>query len=400
MKTNPFYALSVSAMLLGCWLLSEALHLQAGRLGGLLVLMAVLQLYECLLVGLGTFLVRTGQAPRDGVSVLVLESLFLMDAPLLVAECVTADARVGTAVALATLGLAVAKLAWVRRKVAGLLSTRAALVLAAQSAFVLAVPAAAAHLAWAGLFSAGALWLFWWATLALPFAQQWLRREAVGEDARGPEWGRAAWTWTPAAMALLHLWAVGYIHSIPFQPAFLAPLLLGLAATAERGRFTRSVALPAFALVLSLGQKATLGFPLGPGGPLLSPLPLGGLAAAATWGYLAWRDREKWLAMLSAVCVAAGPLHSSSSRLWHALGRVLAFIDAHRPRDAFDWGVLALIAAFVLLAAGARRSLAETPGNPRRPGTSGRTPQPRPVGTWRAAWRGDNRSARERRAEP
>lgn len=39
MKTNPFYALSVSAMLLGCWLLSEALHLQAGQLGGLLLLM-------------------------------------------------------------------------------------------------------------------------------------------------------------------------------------------------------------------------------------------------------------------------------------------------------------------------------------------------------------------------
>ena len=53
MKSNPFYALSASAMLLGCWLLSEALHLQAGQLGGLLLLMAVLQLYEGLLVGLG-----------------------------------------------------------------------------------------------------------------------------------------------------------------------------------------------------------------------------------------------------------------------------------------------------------------------------------------------------------
>ena len=63
MKSNPFYALSASAMLLGCWLLSEALHLQAGQLGGLLTLMLVLQLYEGLLVGLGAFLVRTGRAP-------------------------------------------------------------------------------------------------------------------------------------------------------------------------------------------------------------------------------------------------------------------------------------------------------------------------------------------------
>ena len=369
MKTNPFYALSVSAMLLGCWLLSEGLHLQAGRLGGLLVLMTVLQLYEGLLVGLGTFLVRTGRAPRDGVTVLVLESLFLMDAPLLATECVTADARVGTAIALATLGLAVAKLAWVRRAVPGPLSTRAALVLAAQSAFVLAVPVAAAHLAWARLFSARALWVFWWATLALPFAQRLLREETGGEGDGGGGRGSTAWTWTPAAMALLHLWAVGYIHSIPFQPAFLAPVLLGFAATAERGRLARSVALPALALVLSVGQRAALGFALGPEGPLVSPLHLGGLAAAATWAYLAWRDRERWLAMLSAVCVVAGLLHSSSASLWPALGRLLAFVDAHRPRDVFEWGVLAVIAAFVLLAAGARRSLADTPAGPRRPGT-------------------------------
>ena len=78
MKSNPFYALSASAMLLGCWLLSEALHLQAGQLGGLLTPHPVLQLYEGLLVGLGSFLVRTGRAPRDGVTVLVLESVFLM----------------------------------------------------------------------------------------------------------------------------------------------------------------------------------------------------------------------------------------------------------------------------------------------------------------------------------
>jgi hypothetical protein len=61
MKSNPFYALSASAMPLGCYLLGEALQLEAGKLRGLLVLIAVLQLYELLLVGLGAFLVRSGQ---------------------------------------------------------------------------------------------------------------------------------------------------------------------------------------------------------------------------------------------------------------------------------------------------------------------------------------------------
>ncbi len=359
MKTNPFYALSVSAMLLGCWLLSEALHLQAGRLGGLLVLMSVLQLYEGLLVGLGAFLVRTGRAPRDGVSVLVLESLFLMDAPLLATECVTADARVGTVVALATLALAAAKLAWVRRTAPGLLSPRAAVVLAAQSAFVLAVPVAAAQLASARCLSPRALWLFWWASLALPFAQRSLRGETLRRE-DGSRSGPSAWTWTPAAMALVHLWAVGYIHTIPFQAAFFAPLLLGLAATAPGERLVRGVALPALALVLSLGQKTALGFALGSGGPFVSPLRLTLLATAATWGYLAWRDRERWLAVLAAACGVAGLLGPSSSVVWRAACRVLEPLAMHRPRGAFGWGVLAVIAAFVLLVAGARRSLAAT----------------------------------------
>lgn len=376
MKTNPFYALSVSAMLLGCWLLSKALHLQAGQLGGLLVLMTVLQLYEGLLVGLGTFLLRTGRAPRDGVTVLLLESLFLMDAPLLATECVTADARAGTAVALATCALAVAKLAWVRRMVPGVLSTGAALTLAAQSAFVLAVPVAAAHLAWVRLFSPRTLWLFWWATLALPFAQRRLREETQGESEDGSDSSPAVWTWAPASMALLHLWAVGYVHAIPFQPAFLAPLLLGLAATAERGRLARQVVFPAFALVLSLGQRAALGFALpGLDGTFVSPLRLALLAAGATWAYLAWRDRERWLAVLGAASGVAGLPGSSASSVWRALGRVLRFIDSLLPRDAFGWGVLAVIAAFVLLVAGARRSLRpDAPPRPARgwPGPVGR----------------------------
>jgi hypothetical protein len=318
-------------------------------------------------VGLGTFLVRTGRARRDGVTVLLLESLFLMDAPLLATECVTADARVGTAAAVATFALAVAKLAWARRRVPGLLSPGAGLVLAAQSAFVLAVPVAAAHLAWARVFSPRTLWLFWWATLALPFAERRLRRQTGGEGPGGSGARPALWTWAPAAMALLHLWAVGYIHAIPFRPAYLAPLLLGVAATAESGRLARQLALPALAVLLSLGQRAALGFALpGPDGPFVSPLRLALIAVVVTWTYLAWRDRESWLAVLAAVSGVAGLLGSLPSSAWRALGRGLRLVAGHLPRDAFGWGVLAVVAAFVLLAAAARQSLAKPPEAPRR----------------------------------
>ena len=118
-QSNPFYAASASAMLLGCWLLSEALHLQAGQLKGLLLLMLVLQVYEALLVGLGAYLVRSKRAPRDGLVVLMIESVFLMDSTLLSAECVTTDLRAGTLAAITAAALAVLKLQWVRRAASG-----------------------------------------------------------------------------------------------------------------------------------------------------------------------------------------------------------------------------------------------------------------------------------------
>ena len=121
-RNTVVYSLSACAMLLGCWLLSKALQLQAGQLLGLLTLMFVLQLYEGLLVGLGAFLVRSGRAPHDGLVVLAIESIFLMDATLLSAECVSADLVAGTLVAFATAVLVVLKLVWVRWAAPELLS--------------------------------------------------------------------------------------------------------------------------------------------------------------------------------------------------------------------------------------------------------------------------------------
>jgi hypothetical protein len=200
MKSNPFYALSASAMLLGCWLLSEALEIQAGQVASLVLLMAVLQVYEGILVVLGAFLVRSGRAPRDGRSVLGLEALFLMDATLLGAECVTADAGVGSMVCAVTVGLAVSKLAWVRRAVPGLLSERAAVWLGAQAAVILAAPVAAAHLAHARLLGPVVLYGWWWATMALPVAQRAIR-DATQVESEASRM-HAVWTWAPSAMAL------------------------------------------------------------------------------------------------------------------------------------------------------------------------------------------------------
>lgn len=345
MRSNPFYALSASAMLLGCWLLAEALHLEAGRLSGLLVLMAVLQLYEGLLVGLGAFLVRSGRAPRDGVIVLALEAVFLMDATLLATECVTASPRVGTAVAIALATLAAVKLAGARRAAPAILTARATALLAAHALFILALPVVATHLAAARRFDAVALYALWSASLVLPLAREALLRTTSGGTDGAPSRAHRAWAWAPAALVLVHLWSVGYIQTVDFRPAFLAPFLLGLAITSGREQLVRQVALPGLAVLLSLGQSTTLGF-AAPFGPLVAPVHLALVGTAAAWAWLAWRDRARWMAVLSVGSAAALLVSAGATPLFESL-----------PRDAYGWGAVAVIAAFVLLATGARRSL-------------------------------------------
>ena len=261
MKSNPFYALSASAMLLGCWLLSEALELQAGQLQSLLVLMFVLQVYEALLVGLGAFLLPTKRAPRDGHVVLMIGSVFLMDATLLSTECVIGDPAVGSLVAIVTAALAVLKLQWVRRAAPDLLPKKLAWVLGLHAALILAIPVAAAHFGRARLMSPGVLYGFWWITAALPVAQRFLRDETQAQEADA---GRAhsIWTWMPCGLVLLHLWTVGYIHTLDFHFAFIAPFLLGLAATLTREYQTLHAVVPALGVLCSFGQRNALGFHL------------------------------------------------------------------------------------------------------------------------------------------
>jgi len=351
MRSNPFYAMSASAMLLGCWLLGEALELEAGKLAGLMLLMLVLQLYELLLTGLGAHLVRSGRAPRDGVIVLALASVFLMNATSLSAECVTTDFGLGAAAAVAAGVLGVLRLGWVRRRAPELLSGGAAVALGAHAVFILAVPVVAAQLAAARLMGPAALYVLWWATAALPIARSFLLAGTSARPGRASV-AHARWAWMPASMVLLHLWQAGYIHSVGFRLAFLGPFLLGLALTARPEEQGKKLALPLAAVFFSLLtgwdlKVHLLGF-------AVSAARLALAAGALAWVYLGWRDRDPWLAGLPIGGAAVWLLGPHALTLAEIVARLVA---GALPRDRFGWGTLTVIAAFVLLAAGLRRSL-------------------------------------------
>jgi hypothetical protein len=354
MKSNPFYFASAAAMLAGCYILSQALKLQPGNLVKLLVLMGVVQVYECLLVGLGLLLVKK-RVPRDGLTLLGLETVFLVDATLLANECATVDVRAGAAAAAVAVTLAVAKLLVVNRYAPRVLSPRAALLLGVQAVLAQTIPIVISQAASGRWLTSAVLYGLWWVTLGLPL----MRQRLLEELDRAP-YGRARfWTALPSVSVFIHLVAAGWVHDIPFQPAFLAPVLLGLAMSTRRSEWVYW-ALPTSAFLLSLDQAA-LGIPLS-ASEVVSPARLVLIAIGAGLVALAWTKGLRWRLGLGATLVLTGVLGRGRvstllSRLWQELSKLLRFAADHLPKDAADWGVVTVAFAFVLLGLGLHRSL-------------------------------------------
>ena len=94
-RWNPFYLLSACCMLLGCYLVTVALHPSPEHLDRLLLVLGTLNLYEFMLIGLGILLFRTRPALRDWQTLLLVEILFLVDGAYLNAQSVAADPVMG-----------------------------------------------------------------------------------------------------------------------------------------------------------------------------------------------------------------------------------------------------------------------------------------------------------------
>src|SRR5438045_9286315 len=94
-RTNPFYLLSAVCMLGGCLALTNSLSWTSIGLGRLLALIATLNLYAVLPLGLGLYVLARRGNVRDGLVLLFLEALFLVDAAFLDGEVFASDAAVG-----------------------------------------------------------------------------------------------------------------------------------------------------------------------------------------------------------------------------------------------------------------------------------------------------------------
>jgi hypothetical protein len=183
------------------------------------------------------------------------------------------------------------------------------------------------------------------------------------------------------ASLLAHVGMIQWVYKVPFHPAELSPVLLGLAvvlAAPEAARLlsppnlrTLRLALPAFAVLLTLvpfgGERsgdALPSFAAGRGGRLeLSPALLAVAGAYLVYVYLYLLPRALWFVSGAAVVAAAalfGPTWAQTEALVSTSWRWTT-TSALRlvPRTALQWAVTAISAAFALLGVGAWVSLSQ-----------------------------------------
>lgn len=370
---NPFYLLSALCMVGGCLLLGQALHLKPqAAFGRLLILLATLQVYEAALIGLGLYLILRRGLMGDGRMLLLIEAAFLVDATMVTSESLLADPIGGALVGLAAFVLALTK-AWIVARALGIpLAVRRAALFALEMAALMEVPLLLAGMSWMGPVSPLALYGAWWCLGLLLVLRPLLARPAGGPPPRGPvrlqvepALGRALAV-LPLASLAAHVLLAHWVYRVPVSFCDLSPVLLGLAVALARAgsgrRRTLHLALPAYAIALSMTFPADLRFDLAGGtGVALSPFRLALAAAGLVYVQGLWLHRGTSFAWAAALCGAtawAGPTASAAvAALARAIGGALAILSRWVPRTAQQWGVSAVAAAFLFLGLGGAVSL-------------------------------------------
>jgi hypothetical protein len=373
---NPFYLLSAACMLGGCLALTNSLSWSPIDRGRLLILMAALNIYELLLVGLAFFLIRRPNVRGDAIKLLLLEALFIVDVAFLNSEVFAKDFFVGLLVNLIVYALVIVKLAIVFCALRIPIKSEPFFLLMFELTLLIVTPGA---FKWIADHNNGklpelAVYAAWWGIAAIPVVYVWLmhwRPVKLSEFAPALLTNRlvsGALIALPLASLIAHVSTANWVYKARWFPTNVAPLMLGLAValgTYDRHvvnltfRLRAQILLPIAAIVLSLGTPPQLEF--GFAGIALTPLRL--VFATATLIYVQgyWFHRHAYFAWAACICIVLGGLGATwnmiVSNLSLLAGKSKETSTRLMPDTATQWGVLAVTASFVLLVLGALVSL-------------------------------------------
>jgi hypothetical protein len=361
---NPFYLLSAICMFAGYRMILGAMDTPPGDVGGLVPLIAVLNLYEFALIGLALFLIRKRGLIRDGWFLLIIQAMFLVDLTNLQSEVFTASLSKGLALNAVCYLLAMVKIAMVLRGLRLRVSAGEWSLISAGLFILFGMAGGFKALSHDGSLDPRVLNGAWWIAGLLAAAWAFIpRAHRTGRLAGVPV---RLYMLIPFASIIVHLCGANRVYAMDFYPANVTPVLLGLGVAMgvvpvlSRSAIAKlQMSLIVLAALVSLTAPRELSF--ASAGMALSPMRLTLLAATVVC-IAAFLHHRRWaFAFAAAICLTVAAMGHTLERVRESLNAISEFIsklaNAMVPTTPMGWGVVAVIASFVLLAVGAMISL-------------------------------------------
>ncbi len=370
---NPFYLLSAACMLFGIFALNNSLTWSPLPLRRLLTMIVTLNVYELIVIGLAVFLMRRG-IRRDALLLLIVEAFFLADVGFLNMEVFATSAKIGLLVNAFVLVAAVVKVAMV---------FNAARIPLADARFVFVVTQLGVLFAVPGIFAviaqhrndflpSLAVYAAWWLVGALPVVYAMtigsidlFRKHTFAVPTSMDVIVSRVLVTLPMLSLIAHLCLANWVYKVEFHPANVAPLLLGLAVLIGHAddhpwtlarRMQLQLGLPLLAIALSAyHMPRDLMFPLTHAIDA-SPLRLSLIVSSCVYLEGLWHFHTVPFALGAAFSLACsamghtvGGINDNSIRMAKS-GATL--FDKLVPKTLPEWGVVSIVASFLLLALG------------------------------------------------
>lgn len=230
-----------------------------------------------------------------------------------------------------------------------------------------------------GLVGPRHLYGAWWLLALIPVAYEvlaWMNRDAATPP-RQQAWAGLVNSYfaLPYLSLITHIGILHYVYDVRFYGAHAAPILIGLTLVLNRVSPTALIPrkdllalrllLPLAALFVSMNNPFTLyvhkSWPIF----AITPLNVAILATFITYVYcFLWNYKKLFLAtgVVSATCYVLGPsrvqIHAWFTKAWDWSSSTAERIV---PKTPSEWGVVGLVASFILLGIGFWVSLRKQP---------------------------------------
>jgi hypothetical protein len=350
--------------------INDSLHFNPISPLNLLGLIVILNIYEAVVIGLTTLLLRTGRS-RDAATLLVMEAVFIVDAGFLNAEVYSLDLLLGAFVNIALFCVGILKLWVIFRAMRLPFFDPRCLLTVLQMLYLSGMPGMLKLMADTRTGAAAMLPLYalWWLVAAIPLVYLvWRRSEPPMRYARVA----AAFPMLAIASILAHLCTSNWVYHIRWSSANLSPLMLTLAVAIGASDYhVRNLALrmrvhlllPALAIALSMPDRSAMNVEWL--SISFSPLRLAMFGAAMSWLIGAILHRHIYFLLAATMVATASAFGSSVELIFGNLFSLQRSVSQGFwrlvPRTVAQWGVVSVVASFLLLGLGALQSMLRRP---------------------------------------